>query len=122
MILPVLLLIVLGTVDLGMGFKTYIALTNASREGVRWISIHPTDQSGAISRIREEAQRVGLQDGVFVEGGYEVNFVPNQADYAAGDKVTVRIDYDYELLFGVITGLPEIPFRATSTMVVLYDE
>lgn len=121
-ILPLLLLIVLGTVDLGMGFKTYIALTNAAREGVRWISIYPSDQTGAKARIAEEAERVGLEDGIFVDGGYTVSFSPNQSDYDAGDKVTVNIDYEYEMLFGAITGLPAIPFTASSTMVVLYDE
>ena len=120
-ILPLVLMIVLATVDLGMGFRTYIALTNAAREGVRWISIYPDDQAGAEARIAQEAERVGLEDGLLVEGGYEVRFVPDQSDYAAGDKVTVNIDFDYELLFGSLTGLPAVPFTASSTMVVLYD-
>ena len=120
-ILPLLLLIVLGTVDLGMGFKTYIALTNASREGVRWITIHPTEKDLAIERVNAEAERVGLVDGIFAEGGYNISFTPS-GSYKAGDKVTVSIDYDYELLFGAVTGLPAIPFTASSTMVVLYDE
>jgi Flp pilus assembly protein TadG len=121
-ILPLLLLIVLGTVDLGIGFKTYIALTNAAREGARWISIHPSDQAGAKARIAGEAATVGLQDGLLVENGYGVSFSPNQNNYAAGEKVTVNVEYEYELLFGAITGLPAIPFTASSTMVVLYDE
>jgi Flp pilus assembly protein TadG len=121
-ILPVLLLLVVGTVDLGMGFRTYITLTNAAREGVRWISIHPTDQVGARARIEEEAARIGLSEGIFLEDGYEVGFSPNQNDYNAGENVTVSVSYNYELLFGAITGLPAIPFTASSTMVVLYDE
>ena len=60
LILPLLLLLVLGTVDLGMGFKTYIALTNAAREGARYISIHSTDQAGAKARITFEAASVGI--------------------------------------------------------------
>jgi Flp pilus assembly protein TadG len=121
-ILPLLLLIVLATVDLGMGFKTYIALTNAAREGARWISIHPSDQAGAKDRIDEEAERVGLMDGILVENGYGVSFSPNKSKYSAGEKVTVNVEFEYELLFGAITGLPAIPFTASSTMVVLYDE
>ena len=121
-ILPVLLLLVLGVVDLGMGFKTYITLTNASREGVRWITIHPTDQTGARARVAEEASNMGLSEGLFLAGGYEVHFSPDQSDYAAGENITVNVTYDYELLFGAITRLPSIPFTASSTMVVLYDE
>lgn len=121
-ILPVLMLIVLGTIDLGMGFKTYIALTNAAREGGRWLTIHPTDQAGARARIEEEAERVGLEDGVIIEDGYSVSFSPNKANYAAGEKVTVNVAYEYEMLFGSIIGMDSIPFTAQATMVVLYDE
>ena len=121
-ILPVMLLLVLGTIDLGMGFKTYIGLTNAAREGVRWISIHPSDKVGAQNRIASESMRIGLESSVFAEGGYVVSFSPDKSSYAAGDKVTVNVDYDYEMLFGTITGLPKIAFTASSTMVVLYDE
>lgn len=122
LILPVLMLLILGVIDLGLGFKTYISLTNAAREGARSITIYPSKQDRALERVRAEATEVGLTDGVFVEGGYIVSFVPNQTNYAAGEKVTVQIDYDYELLFGSLTGLPKVDFTASSTMVVLYDE
>lgn len=119
--LPIIMLLLLGTVDLGLGFKTYITLTNASREGVRWISINPSDQAGARSRIANEAGTIGLSAGVISGGGYEVSFSPS-GGYSAGDKVTVNVHYDYPLLFGAFTGLPTINFTASSTMVVLYDE
>ena len=119
-ILPLLLLIVLGTVDLGMGFKTYIALTNASREGVRWITLHPSDPDGAKARVAEEADRVGLEDGLFVDGGYTISFSPDQSSYSAGDKVTVNVDFEYELIFGAVTGRPEIPFTPSYTRGLLF--
>lgn len=120
--LPMLLLLVLGVVDLGLGFKSYIALTNAAREGVRWVSIYPDDPAGALARTNAEAERIGLFYGVFGEDdGYTVNFSPNKSVYAEGDEVTVAINYNYDLLFGVIPDLPSVPFQAHATMVVLYD-
>ncbi|HXF60975.1 MAG TPA: TadE/TadG family type IV pilus assembly protein [Caldilineaceae bacterium] len=120
--LPMLLLLVLGTVDLGLGFKTYIALTNAAREGVRWISIHPDDPAGALARVNAETERIGLLYGdIGSDSDYTVNFSPLKDAYSAGEEVTVTIQYDYELLFGAITGLPSIPFSAHATMMVLYD-
>src|SRR4051812_42881987 len=74
LILPILLLLFLGTVDLGIGYKTYMALTNAAREGARYISLHPSDQTGAEDRITEEAARVGLSEGDLDEGGYQPTF------------------------------------------------
>lgn len=123
--LPMLLLLVLGVIDLGMGFRSYIALTNAAREGVRWVSIYPDQKIKALERVAEEAQRVGLFEGILGgDGGFKVEMKSNPVDkdiYAAGDEVTVAIDYDYDLLFGAITGLPSVPFQARATMVVLYD-
>lgn len=122
LILPVLLLLVLGTIDIGMGFRTYIGLTNAAREGVRWVSINPDDPAGAKARVQAEAGRVGLTEGDLGSGGYIVSFSPNRSRYGAGDRVTVNLEYQYQLLFGAVTGLPDVSFNASSTMVVLYDE
>src|SRR5688572_5807913 len=112
--LPLLLLLVVGTVDLGAGFKTYIVLTNASREGARSISIFPSDQAQARARIRAEASTVGLTDDLLAENSYTVTFSPG-GPYVAGDKVTVSVNYGYELLFGAITGIPDIEITASST-------
>jgi Flp pilus assembly protein TadG len=113
---PLLLLLLLGTADIGIGFKTYIGLTNATREGARYISIHSTDEAGAKARISEEAGRIGLAEGALDQGGYQPTFT------FAGGTVTVAVAYHYKLLFGAIPGLVEIPFTATSTMVVLYTD
>lgn len=121
-VLPMFLALVLGTIDLGLGFKTYIGLTNAAREGARWISLHPTDPAGAVARVEAEADRVNLEVGEFGAGGYTVALSPDKASYTAGEEVTVTISYEYELLFGAVTGLPNVPFDATATMVVLYSE
>lgn len=123
--LPVLLLLVLGTIDIGMGFRTYIALSNAAREGARWVSIYPNDCAGALARIETEAARVGLApsgEGSIGGGGYTPPSL--NCPYAADQRatVTVTIAYDYELLFGIIPGVDTIPFRTSATMVVLYDK
>jgi hypothetical protein len=122
--LPLILLIVLGTIDLGLGFKTYIALTNAAREGVRWVSIHPDEVNcaGARARIAEEAGRVSLViKSEISTDGYEVDFSPPCGDYSADDKVKTSITYDYQLLFGILKKT-SIRFESSATMVVLYDE
>ena len=68
-ILPVLLLLVLGTIDLGLGFKTYIVLTNVAREGARTVTIYPTNQTLAIERIRGGADTIGLSDALVSDRG-----------------------------------------------------
>lgn len=41
-ILPLLLIILLGTIDFGRVFYAYVTITNASREGARYGSLYPT--------------------------------------------------------------------------------
>ncbi|MCC6455647.1 MAG: pilus assembly protein [Caldilineaceae bacterium] len=110
--LPMLLLLLLCTIDIGMGFKTYISLTNAAREGARWVSIYPADRVGALVRIANEAGGIELNE--------EPTFSPD-GPYSAGERVTVTVQYNYQLLFGILD-LPYIPFEASTTMVVLYGE
>lgn len=117
--LPILLLLVLGTIDLGLGFRTYIALTNAAREGVRWVSVYPSDSAGARTRVSAEAGRIGVSEGV-IGSGYTLTITP-AGPYSAGQTVTVRVDYEYETLFGGLTGIPAVPFAAQASMMVLYD-
>lgn len=46
-ILPLLLIILLGTIDLGRALYTYVALTNAAREAARYAAINDTAATSA---------------------------------------------------------------------------
>lgn len=111
--LPLLLMLTLGAVELGRGLNVYLALVNASREGARWWSTHPTDWAGALARIRAEAARAGVTNPV-------VERSPAGGTPAAGTSVTVRVRYNHPLAFGAVTGVTVLPMRAETTMVVLY--
>ncbi len=122
LMMPLILLLILGTADIGMGFKTYIGLTNAAREGVRWISAHPQDVAGGLQRAADEAAKVGLSQGSGGTGGITITLSPAQSSYAAGNKVTMTLSGQYALLFGAVTHIPTLSLHASATMVVLYDE
>lgn len=49
--LPILLLLMLGTLDLGRMFFDYIEMRNAVREGAAYAARFPTDSAGAQSRV-----------------------------------------------------------------------
>jgi Flp pilus assembly protein TadG len=115
LILPVFLLLLLGAVDLGRGFRTYLALTNAAQEGARWLTTHPSDSNGAQARVVAEVQQVGLAANEIT-----ITITPVKGTYIAGDLVTVQVDHSYIVLFGALTGLPSLPLRSKSVMRVLY--
>ena len=49
--LPMLLLLLLGTVDLGRAYADYVALKNAARDGAGYGILKPTDTAGMTSRV-----------------------------------------------------------------------
>jgi Flp pilus assembly protein TadG len=116
LMLPVLVMLLLGTFDFGHGFTTYIALANASREGARWLTTNPTDAPGARSRVVTEAARVGLSAADIV-----ITITPNKSIYASGDQVSVKVSHNYRLLFGAVPGIPSVTFNVQSTMRVVYS-
>ena len=60
--LPVLLLILLGTLDLGRVFFDYIQLRGAVHEGAAYGARHPTDDAGIVARVRDH----GIPPGTVV--------------------------------------------------------
>jgi Flp pilus assembly protein TadG len=115
LILPLLIFFILGTFDLSHGFVTYISLSNGAREGARWVSTHPrTDNPVDDARTRV----LNIATGIELDPD-QITITPNQTSYAAGDEVTVKVDYSYPLLFNAI-GLITLPMHVEATMTVLY--
>ncbi len=56
-ILPLLLVILFGTLDLGRAFYTYIGLTNAAREAARYAAVN--DSSASITQVQQELNSGG---------------------------------------------------------------
>jgi hypothetical protein len=59
-VLPLLLLVVFGILDLGRLFHALITTTNAAREGARYGIIYPDDLTGIDFVTRREAQNSGI--------------------------------------------------------------
>lgn len=111
LILPYFLLIILGMVDMGRGFNTYIGVMNATREGVVWLANNGDDLTGMENRIETELNRVGLS-----AGDIDFTLEPDKSAYESGDLVTLTIEYPYDLLFGAITNIPILTIHTEHTM------
>ncbi len=101
MVAPILLLLCLAIVDFSMGFKSYVELTNAAREGARYAAVgnaagtYPTDCTGSdrgnvVSRVCETAD-LTIADMRSVS----VTF-PNGR--TSGNSVVVQAQYRYTLI------------------------
>jgi Flp pilus assembly protein TadG len=123
LVLPILLLIVFGVLDLGRIFFATIGLTNAAREGVRYLTLYPDDISndfgafqGAKSVTIDEANYSGL---TVIDSQVIVSCSnADSDDYCdSGTPATVTVTYDFDLILGWILPTPIIITRSAVMIV-----
>lgn len=98
LILPILLLILLGVVEFGRFYNTWLMVTHASREGARMASL-----GGTTLQVEE---RIDSVMATFDINKITVTINPSGAK-ARGAMVTVTVNYDIDPLtpmIGTITG------------------
>ncbi|NJD90327.1 MAG: pilus assembly protein [Geobacter sp.] len=105
-ILPMLVLLTLGVLDLGRGVSAHIMLSNGAREGARWLRTHPSDTAGARQRALFEITRLG---------GNDENTTVSLSSGGSGQLATVTIDYTFPFLSGLL-GSPSINLHASVSL------
>ena len=90
LVIPVLLLIVIGIIEFGFMFSSYLTLTNASREAARYISLGG-DDVGAILRANNVAVNTD-------PNRMTIKIAPTSSSRSRGDSVTVEITYAHDFL------------------------
>jgi Flp pilus assembly protein TadG len=119
LILPILLIILIGVVDLGRMYYAYIIITDAAAEGATYAAINPNDISEIENRARAAC-------GDIAAGVQSVQVTcPTCPSAESGDTVTVSISYDYVVLTPFMDVLFEegaVPIQSQSTEVILSGE
>ena len=127
LILPLMFIILIGVLDLGRIFFAEIAVMNAAREGVRYLTTHPSDKSvgfpKTIEAARDQAVYSGFPAASFSvlasctytddDGGCEAGRRLNRPD----NRAVVTVTYEFDLISGWI--LPDsIVLTQSASMVV----
>jgi hypothetical protein len=96
-VLPLLLALALGAVDLGRGLISYIELEQAAQEGALYGSFAPTSYTAITDRVRNSSSGlVNLADAAEVE--VVVLCAPDVPD----GKIGLRVRYTLDVLTPVI--------------------
>lgn len=98
LVLPVLLLILAGVLDLGRLYYVTVALTDAAAEGATYAAINPTAPTSAIVARAQDASG-GL---VAIDAGMVAVDCPT---VAAGAPVTVTVKYDFTIATPLINAI-----------------
>ncbi len=119
LILPVLLIILAGMLDLGRLYFAYVAVTDAAAEGVAYAAICPDDSDGV--KDRAQAASGGL---IEIDRGL-VGIEPLPIIVASGEPVTVTVNYTFTLATPFISAMvPDgvLMLRAVATEAILAGE
>ena len=122
LILPILLVLIIGAMDLGRVFYFKIVLTNAAREGANILSRYPADGAAGYSKTWEAISTEGDSSGVTIS--YEEVDWTGTNCCAVGSPVEITIEKDVDLVFdgflntmGIIDG--PLTISSSVSMVVL---
>lgn len=111
LILPSMLLLIVGVLELGRLFYIKVSLQNAAREGAYYISYYPDDIDGMRSAVVSEAQGAGID--LIPATDILVNNCCTRGDYV---EVEVRQADVSLLIFGFFTG--EVDLSSSVRMMV----
>jgi len=112
LILPIIILILFGTLEFGRIFHSYIVITNAAREGARLGALGKSDEE-IISRIREASPLYQADTRLRI-----IRLEPNESARNSGVPLTVEVAYDVELVTPIISSILPNPVTLKSTAVM----
>jgi Flp pilus assembly protein TadG len=137
LIVPLLLMLIFGVIELGIMFSVYVGLTNSAREAAREGAIYLytgtslTWNTGNINsnnaivdteRLKALSQVITSTMNPLVDPvaalTRTVTYTPSTslAEYRAGDTINVQLEHDHPLFFGLFGTNRKITIKATSAM------
>jgi len=112
LILPILLLLIMGIVDIGRAFHHYVVLENAAREGARYGSKYAWLDTNVPTIVRNEAQSNGLNPAAISV------FVAYPTTKTIGEPIRVRAELIMNTIMGSLIGRSTITIRTETQMVI----
>lgn len=101
-LLPLLLMLVLGTIEFGRAYNAQITLTNAARDGVRVMSI-----TGKPADAKTAAQSAAAPVGSIPVGDIKVSVGPSGTEVCTTQaQVTLTVNYTLSTITGMAGPFP----------------
>lgn len=131
LLVPLLMLILLGAIDLGRAFSAYVAITNAAREGARYGSAHFRDGSGnlnAAAMANRAIQEASLNGIVITSSDVQVVCAPfggssYSAAYCAsatmGDQLRVTVTHSFQFFTLYLFNIPNVMLNNSAVMAII---
>jgi Flp pilus assembly protein TadG len=104
LVLPLLLVLILGAMDIGRMITTKIVLTNAAREGANYLSRNAfSDKTVSVAtrltETRTLIEEYGLSQDIIIDTTQDIDI---QGCCTKGSPVTIAVKQEVDLIFGTI--------------------
>ena len=111
--LPILILLVFGSIEFGLMFYNKQVVTNASREGVRSGIVTETETADIIQIVENycDDNLINLNGANELQAGSVTVSGPD-----VDNDLTVSVSYNYNFLFGGILGFDQTTLSAQTIM------
>ena len=111
--LPILVLLVCGSIEFGLLFYNQQVITNASREGVRAGIVAEAETTDIIQIVKNycSGKLINLNGANELQADAVTVSAPD-----GDDDLTVRVIYNYDFLFGGILGFTDKTLSAQTIM------
>ena len=116
LLVPIFLLLLFAIIDFGMGFYSWITVTNGAREGARL---------GVVLATQQQIEDRVYQTVSLPNESTQMTVTVTNAQGQPGESVVVKVDYDYDLitpLAGIVSFVsgdvigPTLTFSSTAEM------
>ncbi len=103
LLIPIFLLLLFAIVDFGMGFYSWITVTNSAREGARIGAVHPPLDIAGSPCFGKASLDECIQDRVRATAGLadqdtKMDVFVSGEEGPSGGSVVVKVDYGYDLI------------------------
>ena len=98
LMLPVLLIILMGLLDLGRLYFVMVTLEDLAGEGATYAAIHPADLDGIRARAADGSRGMIAVDPSMVSVEYPPTVQP-------GSPITVTVTYSFTVLTPLVNGM-----------------
>jgi len=115
LVLPLLLMLLMGVVDVGRAFYSYVTLTNAVREGARFASRFPYDgNDGIIEGLVVE--RVRQEPGLYDIPAEAIEVTTDGLGDPKGSPITVTGSLAFDTFVGGMFAMDPLTITTSATM------
>lgn len=102
LVLPILLILLLGMIEFGQIYFSYLLTQSASRDAARYGSVGATDAE--IYQIVYDKTEVLNQDNL------SITITPEPGSRTRGEQLSVAVNYDADLISPIWSGILPNPF------------